>query len=527
MSSNPKEIIFEEVAREKLKKGINVLADAVSVTLGPKGRNVGIASWAMPKITNDGNSVTDEIELKDSFEDMGVQLAKEAAAKIKQSAGDGTTTGIVLLRSIVNEGMKNITSGASAIGIKRGLEKGLDKLLGEIDKLSKKIKTDEEIKNIATVSASSDETIGSDIAAAFKLANSQTSITIESGNKNETEIELVEGMEIERGYLSPYFCTDPKKMIVEMTNPKILITDKKINSIQDLLPILQTATSTSQELIIIADELDSDALATLVINNLKKVVKVAAIKTPGFGDKRKQMLEDLAHLVGGTYITEDKGLILKEASFEELGSAEKIIISKDKTLIINGKGKNIQKRIDQLEKEIENTKDNLDREDLEKRIAKLKGGVVIIKVGAGSDSELKQKKQKYEDSLNATKAGIEDGIVPGGGICLLRLQETLNNIEASQDEAVGINILKKALKAPIKQIISNAGFDHHLIIDEILQKKSTFGFDVIKEKVTDFIETGIIDPAKVVKSYLINAISIAKVILLSDALIADAKEEEK
>ena len=525
--SNPKEIIFDELAREKLKKGINELADAVAVTLGPKGRNVGISSWAMPKITNDGNSVTDEIELNDDFEDMGVQLAKQAANNIKQTSGDGTTTGIVILRSLVNEGMKNITSGASIIGIKQGLEKGLNKLLKEIDNLSNVIKTDEEIKNIATVSASFDEKIGKDIAKAFKLANKKTTITIENGNKNETQIELKEGMELERGYLSPYFCTDPKKMIVEMTNPKILITDKKINSIQDVLPILQTLAATSDELLIIADEIDRDALATLVINNLKKVIKVAAIKAPGFSEKRKDFLNDLAYFVGGTYITEDKGLILKDASLEDLGSATKIIISKENTLIINDQAKNLQKRINQLEEEIKNTKDEIDKKELEKRYAKLKGGIVIIQVGASSDSELKQKKQKYEDSLNATKAAIDDGIVPGGGVCLLRLKDTLDDIECSQDEVIGINILKKALLAPIKQLIANAGLDYHLIIDELLKQKSTFGFNVITEKIEDFIKTGIIDPAKVVKSYLVNAISIAKVILLSEALIADAKEEKK
>jgi len=527
MSSNPKDIIFEEKARQKLKKGINELADAVSVTLGPRGRNVAIASWAMPKITNDGNSVVDQIELKDDFEDMGASLAKEAASKIKDTCGDGTTTGIILLRSIVNEGMKNISSGASSILIKRGLEKALKKVLEEIDSISTKVKTDEDIKNIAMVSASSDEQIGEDIAKSFKMADGKSSITIETGKKNETEIEMKEGMEIERGYLSPYFCNNAKKMIVEMTNPKILITDKKINSIQDLLSILQNVTATGSELLIIADEIEGDALATLVINKLKNIIKVAAIKTPGFGDARKNILEDIASLSGATYISEDKGLKLKDVTIEDLGSAKKVIITKDKTLIIDGNGKDLPKRIELLEKEMEHTQDNIDKETIQKRLAKLKGGVVVIKVGSTTESDLKQKKQKYEDSLNSTKAAIEQGIVPGGGVCLLRAKEKLKDLELSEDEAIGAKVLAKALSAPIKQIISNAGLDYYLIINSILEKDTSFGFNVITEEIEDFIQSGIIDPAKVVKTSLIHAVSIAKIILLSEALIADAKEEKK
>ncbi len=527
MSSNPKEIIFDEQAREKLKKGINELADVVSVTLGPKGRNVAISSWAMPKITNDGHSLIDDIDLKDDFEDMGAKLAKEVAQKIKQSSGDGTTTGVILLRSIVNEGMKHIATGESAIHIKKGLEKALDKVLERIDEISDKIKSDEDIKNIATISASGDTKIGKDILSSFKKAENGASITIENGNKNETEIEIKEGLEIQRGYLSPYFCTDASKMLVEMTNPKILITDKKISTIQDLLVILQGAASTSKELLIIADDIDADTLATLVINNIKGVMKVTAIKTPGFGDKRKDVLEDIAQLTGGTYFSEDKGLFLKDAKFEELGELEKVIITKDKTLLIGGKGKNLQKRIELLEQEKENSDDDVDKDQLDKRISKLKGGVIVIKVGSASDSELKEKKQKYEDSLNSTKAAIEDGIVAGGGISLLRARDAIDNLEVSIEEKVGVNILKKALLAPLKQIISNAGIDYHLIIDELLKKEKTFGYNVVTEKIEDFIKTGIIDPTKVIKNSLIHAVSIAKIVLLSDALIADAKDEDK
>ncbi len=525
MSSNPKEIIFNERAREKLKKGINEIADVIGVTLGPKGRNVAISSWAMSKISNTASSIIDDIDLKDDFEDMGAKLAKELAQKIKLSCGDGTTTGVVLLRSIVNEGVKYIASGASSIHLKKGLEKALQKVLKRIDELSYKIKSDDDIKNIATISASGDKEIGNDIAKSFKMAENKASIAIENGNKNVTEIETKKGMQIERGYLSPYFCTDTKKMEVELINPKILITDKKINTIQDLLEILQTISSTSKELLIIADEIDSDTLATLVINKIKGIMKVAAIKTPSFGDKRKDILEDIAHLTGGTYFSEDKGLILKEAKLEQLGEAQRIVITKDKTLIIGANGKNLQKRIALLEKEKQSLTDDVDKDQIEKRITKLKGNIVVIKVGATSDSVLKEKKQKYEDSLNATKAALEDGFVVGGGIAFLRAKCALDDFsDISIAEKPGIDILKKALLAPLKQIISNAGFDYHLIIDALLKKKKTFGFNVVEEKIQDFIKAGIIDPTKVIKTSLTQAISIAKIVLLSDVLIADAKD---
>ncbi|NGX64029.1 MAG: hypothetical protein KR126chlam6_01453, partial [Candidatus Anoxychlamydiales bacterium] len=495
--------------------------------LGPKGRNVALTSWANPKITNDGSSVIDEVELKDDFEDVGARLAKEAATKIKQLCGDGTTTGVVILRSIVNEGLKHIVAGVSEIHIKRGLEKALNLVLEEIDQISTKISSDEDIKNIATVSASGDAKIGSDILTSFKKAKTISSITIEDGQKNETEIEKKDGMEIERGYLSPYFCTDAKKMIVEMSNPKILITDKKINSIQDILPLLQTAASTSKELLIIADEIDSNTLATLVVNNLKQTLKVAAIKTPGFGDQKKDLLEDLAHLTGATYITKDKGLVLKDATFEDLGSSEKLVIAKDKTIFIGANGKFLQKRIDQLENEKQNLEEKHEIERLNKRIAKLTGGIVVIKVGAATETDLKEKKQKYEDSLNATKAAIAHGVVPGGGIALLRASMQLDKFSYSKEEKTGAMILKKAALAPIKQIISNAALDYHLILEELLKKDKNFGFNVLSEKIEDFLKSGIIDPVKVVKTALIHAVSSAKIILLTDAIVADAKDEKE
>ncbi|MFA6119399.1 MAG: chaperonin GroEL [Parachlamydiales bacterium] len=524
MSLNPKDIIFDEEAKEKLKKGINEIADAVAVTLGPKGRNVGISSWAMPRITNDGYSIVDEIELKDEFEDMGVILAKEAAKKIKQTCGDGTTTGIVLLRSLVNEAMKSMAAGSSAVLIKKGMEKALKAVTSEIDRISQKIQTDEDLKNIATVSASFDEKIGSDIALAFSKGKEKSTITIEQGKKNETEIEFVEGMEIQRGYLSPYFCNNQIKMTVEMENPKILITDKKINSIQDLLPVLQICIANSSELLIIADDIDGDALATLVINNIKKIIKVAAIKTPSFGEKKRDVLEDIAYLSGATFINEDKGMNLKDVTYENLGSAEKVIISKENTLIIQGAGTEVEKRIKELENEKISLQDPYDQEKIDKRISNIKGGVVVIKVGAATESELKQKKQKYEDSLNSTKSAIEQGIVPGGGIALLRAKDKIDELNLENDEKVGAMILKKACEAPIKQIIYNAGLDYHLIINLILEKDSSFGFNVVTEQIEDFYKSGIIDPAKVIKTALENSVSITKMVILSEVLIADSKD---
>jgi len=510
-----KNIIFNAKAKEKLKKGINELADAVAITLGPKGRNVGISSWAMPKITNEGNAILNEISLKDEFENMGVILAQKAANQTKQICSDGTTTVIVLLRSIVNEAIKYISSNTNLISIIKGLEKGLKLVLEEIDNISKEV-AQNDIKNVALAS-SGDEKIANDIAYAFKKAKN-ASITIECNKKTETEIQKVEGMEIKRGYLSPYFCNTPN-MTIEMTNPKILITDKKISSIHDLLAILQTAAIKSEELLIIADDIDADTLATLVINKIKKIVKVAAIKTPGIGNRKKDYLEDMAILCSGTFISEDKGLILKNTSYEDLATAKKVIITKEKTIIINTNSKNINQRLNQLEKEKEIIKDSFEKKQIEERILKLKGGVIVIKVGAFSEIELKEKKQKYENCLNLLKAAIKQGIVPGGGIALLRASKKLNELKLDNDSQIGIKILKKATLAPIKQIISNAGLNYHLIIEKLLKKDTFYGFNVINEQIEDFFASGIIDPAIVIKTALEQAVSTAKLILLSEVLI--------
>ncbi len=523
MSSNPKDIIFDQEARNKLKKGINDIADVVSVTLGPIGRNIAIESLlGSPEITNDGNLIAKELELKDKFEDMGIYLAKQTASKIKENCGDGATTGIVLLRQIINESMKSITAGISPIVIKKGLEKALIAVLQEIDNTSIQV-TDDMIKSIASVSASGNSIIGSDIAESIKKAGKNANITIEEGKSTNTIIETSEGLEIERGYLSPYFCTNHEKQIVEMQNPLILITDKKISTIQDVLPILQTATAASKELLIIADDLDSDTLATLAINKLKGILKIAAIKTPSFGAKRKDVLEDIAILTKGTFISEDKGLILKDTTLKQLGSCEKIIITKEKTVIINGQAdkKEVHNRIFQLEKEMELEKEDYDKEQIQKRIANMQGQVAIIKIGAFTESEMKQKKQIYEDSLSSTKAAIEEGIVIGGGVCLLRAADAIDKIEISEEEKIGTQILKKACQAPIRQIIENSGYNSSIILEEIIKQDKNHGFNAKQEKVENLNEKQILDPAKVVKSSITNAVSIAKLTILSEALIAD------
>lgn len=526
MSAKAKELIFEEDARNKLLEGIDQLANATAITLGPKGRNVALSAFGNPKITNDGNSIVSDVELKDQFANMGVALAQETASKIKEKSGDGTTTGIVLLRSIVKNGIKNIASGANPAFVKKGLEKGLEAILKEIDRSAKPIKNAQDTLNIATVSASGNKEIGKIIAECFEKVGKDGVITIEEAKGVETTIEMVEGMELDRGYISAYFCTNLEKLSVEMSNPLILITDKKISSIGEILPLLQNIASTSRELLIIADEVEGDALSILVVNKLKGTLKVAAIKSPGFGDRRKELLEDLAVLTAGTYITEDKGMTLKDASAESLGSAEKIIITKDATTIINGKGseKNIKTRIEQISLQIKNAPSTYDKEKLEERKAKLSGGVAVIKVGALTDPELKQKKQGFEDSLSATRAALAEGIVPGGGVCLLNAAKALDSLNVNLEEKIGVDILKSACQAPCRQIIENSGFEASVILQTILASKGNIGFNAISEKVEDLNLAGVIDPAKVVKNSLIHAVSTGSLVLMSEALIGNAQE---
>lgn len=526
--TNAKEIVFEEDARNALKQGIDQLADVVAITLGPKGRNVGLqASWGSPTITSDGNSIAKDVELKDSFINMGVSMGKEVAAKIKEKSGDGTTTGIILLRALVQGGVKNIASGANPIAIKRGMDKALEKVLKEIDALSLKVKNTQDTRNIATVSASGNQEVGQKIAECFEKVGKTGVVAIEEGKGTETSIELVEGMQFERGYLSAYFCTNAEKLIVEMTNPAILVTDKKISSIQEILPLLQQIAAAGQELLIIAEEVEGDALSTLVVNKLRGTLKVAAIKAPGFGDRRKALLEDIAILTGAQLVTEDKGFVLREVETEVLGSADQIVIDKEKTTIVGGKGsaEELAARIAQIDAEIKTTTSTYDKEKLEERKAKLQGGVALIRVGAPTESEMKKKKQMYEDSLNSTRSALEEGIVPGGGVALLRAGAACAKLKLSKEEEVGAHILLRACEAPFKQIVSNTGYDPSLLLEEVLKKESSYGFNALTEKVEDLLKAGVIDPVKVVKNSLTHAVSMAGIVLLSEALIANAKEE--
>ena len=529
MSAKPKEILFCEDARKALKEGLDQLADVVGMTLGPRGRNVGLqASWGSPTITSDGHSIVNEIEVKDPGLNVGISMGKEVASKIKEKSGDGTTTGILLLRALVSGGVKNIAMGANPISIKRGMDKALEKILSQIDAMSIEIKNSKETRNIAMVSASGNEEIGTNIAACFEKVGKTGVVAIEDGKSTETQIEFVEGMQFDRGYASPYFATNAEKLTVEMEQPLILITDKKITSVQEILPVLQQIAATGKSLLIIADEIEGDALSTLVVNKLKGTLKVAAVKAPGFGDRRKALLEDIAVLTGAHVVSEEKGMILRETEADSLGHAEKIIVSKDKTTIVGGKGtaKALKERIGQIDEEIKQTTSSYDKEKLEERKAHLQGGVALIRVGAMTESEAKKKKQMYEDSLNSTRAALEEGIVAGGGIALLRASRALGDLSLNSEERVGFEILKSACEAPLKQIAFNTGFDSSLILNEVLQNAPSFGFNAISEKVEDLIKAGVIDPAKVVKTSLMHAVSMAGIVLLSEAILLNAEEEE-
>lgn len=528
--STAKEIIFEEEARQKLATGIRKLADVVAFTLGPKGRNVGIEkSWGAPSITNDGASIVKDITLDDVYENMGVSMAKEVVQKIKEVCGDGTTTGTLLLRALVDNGLKLISAGASPINLKRGIEKACEAVIAEIEKNSIPVKNNEEILNIAVASASGNRSIGQTIADAMEKVGLKGVITIEEAKGTETTIDLVEGMQFDRGYISPYFCTNQEKLLVEMNRASILITDKKINNIHELLPILQTVAASGKELLIIADDVEGDVLSTLVVNKLRGSLKVCAVKAPGYGDRRKALLEDIAVLTGAQVVSEDAGMVLKDLSVDVLGTAEKITISKDHTTLISGGGseEKIEQRLKQIASEIALSTNQYDKEKLEERQAKLKGGVAVIHVGAATEPELKQKKQVFEDSLNSTKAALEMGIVPGGGVALLRASKAIQKLNLNNDEAQGARIVALACEAPIKQIISNAGFDASVILSEVLAAKPNFGFNAVKEKVEDLLASGVIDPAKVVRNCLSLAASVAGIVLISEALIADAPEKEE
>ncbi len=529
MTAAPKEIIFEEEARQKLLTGIKKLADVVAFTLGPKGRNVGIEKgWGAPTITNDGNSITKDVELKNVFENMGVSIAKEVVEKMKQKCGDGTTTVTLLLRALVENGIRYISSGASPIGLKRGMDKALEATLQAIEKMAIEIKDNKDILNVAKVSASGNEEVGATITEAIQKVGRKGVITIEEAKGTSTTIDVVEGMQFDRGYLSSYFCTNNEKMIVEMQRPSILLVDKKIGSVHEILPILQAIASTGKELLIIAEDLEGDALTTLVVNKLRGTLKVAAVKAPGFGDRRKAMMQDLAVLTGATLITEDAGTALKDATSDVLGSAEKITITKDHTTIIHGAGdkKALEARLKQIEAEINNCTSSYDKEKLEERRAKLSGGVAVIRVGAATEPELKHKKQAFEDSLNSTKAAIEEGIVSGGGTALLRSAKGISQLKLEGDELLGAKLFMQACEAPLRQIAINAGMDGSVILAEVNKAGQNVGFNAATEKVEDLMAAGVIDPAKVIKHALIFATSAAGIVILSEALIADAQEDQ-
>lgn len=529
MSSQPKEIIFDEEARELLYKGIKSLADVVAFTLGPKGRNVALEKgWGAPTITSEGRSIVKDISLKNQYENMGISMSKEIVQKIKDKCGDGTTTTTLLLSALVESGIKYIAAGASPISIKRGMDKAVDAIVKEIERTAIPVKDAAEIKNIAIVSASGNQEIGTIIAEAMEKVGRQGVITIEEAKGTETTIELVEGMQFDRGYLSAYFCTNADRMTVEMSNPQILLLDRKISSIHEILPVLQAIATAGKELLIIAEDIDGEALSTLVVNKLRGSLKVAAVKSPGFGDRRKAMLQDIAALTGAKVISEDTGVSMKEIPDDILGSAEKVSITKDHTVIVNGHGQQdeVSGRIKQIEHEIKSATSQYDKEKLEERKAKLSGGVAVIRVGAVTEPELKQKKQIFEDSLNSTKAALQEGIVAGGGTALLRAGKAAEKLNLQGDEALGAKVVIHACSAPFKQIADNAGYDGLMLLSEIQSDKDDMGFNAATGQKENLIKAGVVDSVMVVKYSLTYAASAAGIALITEALIGDAPEEE-
>ena len=530
MSSTPKKIIFEEEARLKLKEGIDQLANIVGVTLGPKGKNIGIeSSWKAPTITNDGNSIVKDLELKDPYMNMGILMGKEVAKKVKETSGDGTTTAIILLRTLVHHGVKKIASGVSPIHLKRGMEKGVAIVLKNLHNLATPVDNRQALENIATVSASGNKEIGQMISYAIHRIGKSGIIAIEEGKEATTTIEMMEGIRFDQGYTSPYFCTNQEKMVVEMEEVSLLITDKKISSIQELLPLLKCFTSTGKELLIIADDIEGDALSTLVVNKLQEMLKVVAVKAPSFGDRKKAILEDIAILTGSTLVSEEKGMQLKDVGIEVLGAAEKIKISKEDTTIIGGIGQKeaIVTRLKQLDREIAIASSDYDKEKLEERRKNLQGHVTVIRIGAPSEIEMKQKKQMFEDSLNATQAAQEGGLVPGGGVALIRASQQLKTVHLDGEEQIGLTLVLHACQAPFKQIVDNCGKDSSLYLEKILNKDHNYGFNALTETVGNLIEEKVIDPTNVVKNCLKYATSVAGIILISEALIVNAVEDRE
>ncbi len=530
-----KGIIYSEDARAKLKAGVDKLANAVKVTLGPRGREVILAkSWGSPVVTKDGVTVAKEIELKDNYENIGAQLVKEVASKTADVAGDGTTTATILAQAIFHEGLKAVASGANPMDIKRGIDKAVKKVVEEVKSLSVEVKGREEIEQVATISANNDPEIGKIIADAMEAVGKDGVITVEESKSSETTLETVQGMQFDRGYLSPYFITDPDKMECVLEEPYILIFEKKISNIKDLLPLLEQVVRAGKPLLIIAEDVEGEALATLVVNHIKGVLKGCAVKAPGFGQRRKDYLQDIAILTGGQAITEELGIKLESVGLDMLGKADKVVVDKDTTTIVGGKGDNeqIKARIEQIKKQIQETTSDYDREKLQERLAKLSGGVAIIRVGAATEAELKEKKARVEDAVHATKAAVEEGIVPGGGVALVRASEALDNVEVdNDDQKLGVDIVRKAARTPLRQIAYNAGFEGFVVLEKVIElgkeKGKNWGFNAATGEYVDMVEKGIIDPTKVVRSAMENAASIAGTMLTAEALIADLPEPEK
>jgi chaperonin GroEL len=525
-----KEVKFSEDARAKVLRGVNILADTVIVTLGPKGRNVVLEkSWGAPTITKDGVTVAKEIQLEDKFENMGAQMVKEVASKTSDIAGDGTTTATVLSRAIFSEGLKMVAAGHDPMAIKRGIDKAVAKVVEELKTQSKPTRDRDEIAQVGTISANNDKTIGAILAEAMDKVGKEGVITVEEAKGLETTLDLVEGMRFDRGYLSPYFVTDPERMECVYEDCYILINEKKISSMKDLLPVLENVAKTSKPLLIIAEDVEGEALATLVVNKIRGTLKTVAVKAPGFGDRRKAMLDDIAILTDGHMIAEELGLKLENIALKDLGRAKRIIVDKDNTTIVEGAGKKsaIEGRINQIRAQIEETTSDYDREKLQERLAKLAGGVAVVKVGAATEVEMKEKKARVEDALHATRAAVEEGIVPGGGVALIRASANLGNLRVGDDERVGVRIIQKALEEPARWIAQNAGAEGAVVLDKIKNGKGAFGFNAATEEYGDMVKAGIVDPTKVVRSALQNAASVAGLMITTEAMIADKPEKKK
>jgi chaperonin GroEL len=526
----PKQILFSDAGRAALLRGASIMASAVKATMGPKGRNVVIAKkFGSPTITKDGVTVAKEIELKDNYEDMGAQMLKEVASKTSDIAGDGTTTATVLAHAMIRDGLKNVTAGANPMGLKRGIDAAVDAVVNELKSMSKSTKDRKEIEQVATIASNNDKTIGSLIAEAMEKVGKDGVITVEESKSAETALDVVEGMQFDRGYLSPYFVTDPERMEVVLEDALILIYEKKLSVMKDMLPLLEQVARAGKPFLIVAEDVEGEALATLVVNKLRGTLHCAAVKAPGFGDRRKAMLEDIATLTGGKAVTEDLGIKLEKLTLDDLGKAKKVVVDKDNTTIIDGAGKTstIEGRIKQVRAQIEETTSDYDREKLQERLAKLAGGVAVVKVGAATETAMKEKKARVEDALNATRAAVEEGIVPGGGVALLRAARVIDGLKLEGDEKVGAMIVKRALEEPIRQIVENAGLEGSVVVEKVkAEKGATRGFDAESLEFVDMMQAGIIDPTKVERVALQNAASVASLLLTTEALITDLPEEK-